>query len=137
MRSDLRNYEPARFRPSFEMEIVMRNNGQAFVRSRPARPREMVEGAVQRVRKYLLHRHLAHWHPISTAPHNQDLELRIVDNNGVVTASFPCRRTNTGVWINADLGTSLHIQPTAWRLWQNKSLQSAVFGSALVSCGRR
>jgi hypothetical protein len=26
------------------------------------------------IRRYLLHRHLAHWHLISTAPHNQDLE---------------------------------------------------------------
>jgi hypothetical protein len=116
----------------------MSNNEQAIVRFRFARPREIIEVAVQSVRKYLLHLHLTHWHPISTAPHNQDLELRIVDDSAVVRVLFPCRRTNTGVWINADLGTSLHIQPIAWRRWQKaESLRSAVFGSALVGCGRR
>jgi hypothetical protein len=136
MTSEPRNYAPVRLRPSFHVGIVMNNTEQAIARFRGSR--EIIEGAVHSVRKYLLHRHLAHWHPISTAPDNQDLELRIVDNGAVVRVSFPCRRTNAGVWINADLGTSLHIRPIAWRRWQKaESLQSAVFGSVLVGCGRR
>ncbi len=70
------------------------------------------------IRKYLLHRHLAHWHPISTAPHNQDLEIRALDENGLVAIPFPCKRSNASDWINTDLGTRVHMQPVRWRTWQ-------------------
>ena len=50
---------------------------------RKENPKQMaskLSGAIDAVdlgiRRYLLHRHLADWHPISTAPHNQDLEIR-------------------------------------------------------------
>jgi hypothetical protein len=87
----------------------MSNNGQTIVQFRLPRPGAVIKTAARSIRKCLLRRHL--WHPISTAPHNQDLELRLVDENALVRASFPCRRTNSGGWINADLGTSLQIQP--------------------------
>ena len=75
------------------------------------------------IRRYLLHRHLAHWHPISTAPHNQDLEIRALDENGLVAIPFPCQRTNASDWINADLGTRVYMQPARWRVRQKtKSL---------------
>jgi len=100
----------------------MSNNGQATIRSQLTSPGEIIEAAVCSIRKYLLRRYL--WRPISTAPHNQDLELRVVDEDTSATISFPCRRTNAGVWINADLGTRLQIEPIAWRLWQKaRSLQ--------------
>jgi hypothetical protein len=70
------------------------------------------------IRRYLLHRHLAHWHPISTAPHNQDLEIRAWDENGSVANPFPCKRTNANDWINADLGTRVYLRPVRWRIWQ-------------------
>ena len=70
------------------------------------------------IRKYLLHRHLAHWHPISTAPHNQDLEIRVLDENALIKLPFPCRRTNASDWINTDLGTRVYVQPVRWRIWQ-------------------
>jgi hypothetical protein len=61
------------------------------------------------IRRYLLHHHLAHWHPISTAPNNQALEIRALDENGLVAIPFPCQRTNASDWINTDLGiTRLH-----------------------------
>jgi hypothetical protein len=53
------------------------------------------------IRRYLLHRDLAHWHPISTAPHNQALEIRALDENGLVAIPFPCQRTNANDLINA------------------------------------
>ena len=40
------------------------------------------------IRRYLLHRHLAQWHPISTAPHNQDLEIRALDKDGIGRTSI-------------------------------------------------
>jgi hypothetical protein len=65
------------------------------------------------IRRYLLHRNLAHWHPISTAPHNQVLEIRVLDENRLVTIPFPCRRNNTSDWINNDLGTTAVSNPSA------------------------
>jgi hypothetical protein len=70
------------------------------------------------IRRYLLHRHLAHWRPISTAPYNQDLEIRTLSENGSVAIPFPCRRTNASDWINTDLGTRVYMRPVRWRIWQ-------------------
>jgi hypothetical protein len=70
------------------------------------------------IRRYLLHRHLAHWHPISTAPHNQALEIRALDENGLLAIPFPCKQTNASDWINTDLGTRFHMRPVRWRVWQ-------------------
>jgi hypothetical protein len=70
------------------------------------------------IRRYLLHRHLAHWHPISTAPNNQALEIRALGENGLVAIPFPCQRTNDSDWINTDLGTRVYMRPDRWRIWQ-------------------
>ena len=61
----------------------------------------------------------SHWHPISTVPFNQDVELRVVDNGESITLPFPCRRTNTDTWINVDLGSTVAIEPVDWRVWQH------------------
>jgi nucleotide-binding universal stress UspA family protein len=63
--------------------------------------------------------HLAHWHPISTAPCNQSLELRVAEGHDIVTVQFPCCRTNDNEWINADLGTQVHLNPVQWRIWKH------------------
>jgi nucleotide-binding universal stress UspA family protein len=63
--------------------------------------------------------HLAHWHPISTAPCNQSLELRVAEAHHIVTVQFPCCRTNDNEWINADLGTQVQLNPVQWRIWQH------------------
>lgn len=64
------------------------------------------------------HVHLSHWHSISTAPCNQDVELRLVEEGKIVTLQFPCRQLNAGEWIDADLGTRIQIAPVEWRVWQ-------------------
>jgi hypothetical protein len=68
-----------------------------------------------------LDRHLSHWRPISTAPHNQDLEIRALDENALIKLPFPCRRNNASEWINTDLGTRVYVQPIRWRIWQKAS----------------
>ncbi len=78
-----------------------------------------IEAAERKFHNLILHRHLAHWHPISTAPCNQNLELGIIDGKGLTALPFPCRRTNEGAWINADLGIRVRIEPVRWRVWQN------------------
>jgi hypothetical protein len=64
-------------------------------------------------------RKLSHWHPISTAPCNQDAELRVVDEGKVVTLQFPCLQLNVNGWMDVDLGTRIDIEPVEWRIWQH------------------
>ena len=66
----------------------------------------------------LEHHHLSRWHPASTAPYNQDLELRVAEDGRKTTMPFPCRHTNADEWINVDLGVPLKIEPLEWRAWQ-------------------
>jgi hypothetical protein len=70
------------------------------------------------IRKCLLHRHLSQGRPISTAPHNQDLEIGFLDEKTLIELPFPCRRNNASEWINTDLGTRVCVQPVRWRIWQ-------------------
>ena len=79
---------------------------------------EVIEAADRKIKDYLLRQHLSLWHPISTAPNNQDLELKVLDGVSSVVLPFPCRRTNAGDWINADLETGIDIHPMKWRPWQ-------------------
>ena len=83
-----------------------------------------VKVADKAIRDFVLHIHLAHWHMISTAPCNQELELRFAESGEISILDFPCLQTNAGVWINVDLGAAIKIQPVEWRVWQrNKSPQ--------------
>jgi hypothetical protein len=59
------------------------------------------------------------WHPISTAPCNRGVELRVRERTAISTLEFPCRQTNAGDWINCDFGTPINIQPVEWRAWQH------------------
>lgn len=86
----------------------------------PTRLGRAIGDAEHAVDKLALHIHLSHWHPITTAPFNQDLELRVVEADKILTLEFPCRKTNAGEWINTDLGSPVTIQPVEWRVWQHK-----------------
>jgi hypothetical protein len=48
------------------------------------------------------------WHVISTAPFDRDLELALVDANGVHAIFFPCRRV-LGGWIKAKMKTPIKV----------------------------
>jgi hypothetical protein len=61
------------------------------------------------------------WRPITTAPFNRNVKLRIAEADRVLTMPFPCRRTNDGRWINADLGTPVAIDPTHWCIWRRRT----------------
>ena len=84
----------------------------------PPSVRRAIKDASQTIHDIALRVHFAHWHFITTAPCNQDLELRSVDEEKVETLPFPCRQTNFGEWINADLGSRIQIEPVEWRVWQ-------------------
>ena len=55
------------------------------------------------------------WHPVSTAPFDRDLELAIIDLNGVHAIAVPCRRI-LGGWMAGDK-TRINVCPTHWRDW--------------------
>jgi len=63
------------------------------------------------------------WHPISTAPCNRGVELRVREGRAISTLEFPCQQTNAGDWINCDFGTPINIQPVEWRAWHGHSPQ--------------
>jgi hypothetical protein len=83
------------------------------------------------VHTVLEHHQLSRWRPASTAPYNQDLELRVTEDGTIATMPFPCRQTNEDEWINVDLGVPLKIQPVEWRAWQQSKSphphQSSIF----------
>ena len=85
----------------------------------PSAVAHVIENVEHKISDIALGFHLAHWHPISTAPCNQSLELRVAEGDDMVTVQFPCCRTNDNEWINADLGTQVHLQPVQWRIWQH------------------
>ena len=68
---------------------------------------------------FALHFRSHPWHPISTAPCNRGVELRVREGTAISTLEFPCQRTNAGDWINCDFGTPIRIQPVEWRAWQH------------------
>jgi heme A synthase len=72
---------------------------------------------------FALHFRSHPWHPISTAPCNRGVELRVREGTAVSTLEFPCQRTNAGDWINCDFGTPIRIQPVEWRAWYGHSPQ--------------
>ena len=57
------------------------------------------------------------WHPIATAPFDSDLELAVLDRDGLHALVFPCRRILTG-WIAANTRQRLDVSPTHWRAWK-------------------
>ena len=72
---------------------------------------------------FALHFRSHPWHPISTAPCNRGVELRVREGTAISTLEFPCRQTNAGDWINCDFGTPINIQPVEWRAWHGHSPQ--------------
>ena len=88
---------------------------------------EMIESWDRKFKDYLLRQHLSLWHPISTAPDNHDLEVKVPDGGSSVVLPFPCRRTNAGKWINADLEAAIDIRPTKWRPWQKAKAHKPQF----------
>jgi hypothetical protein len=98
-------------------------------------------GIDRAVHAALEHHHLARWHPASTAPYNQDLELRVSEDGTITVMPFPCRHTNEDEWINVDLGVPLQIQPVEWRAWQQSKSphphQSSIFAPETSATRRR
>jgi hypothetical protein len=57
------------------------------------------------------------WKSISTAPFDRDLELAVIDKDGLHALVFPCRRILRG-WINSETEEWVEVHPTHWRDWR-------------------
>jgi hypothetical protein len=59
------------------------------------------------------------WQPIGTAPFDRDLELAVIDDDGLHALVFPCRRMADG-WLKTQTRERLDVYPTHWRDWDHK-----------------
>jgi hypothetical protein len=60
---------------------------------------------------------VSEWLPIATAPSNEDLEICVMDYDGIVEAlGYPCHKIGAE-WIDASNKERVDIQPTHWREW--------------------
>jgi len=50
------------------------------------------------------------------APFNADLQLAVLDIQGVHALVFPCRRI-LGGWLNTSTQKRVNLRPTHWRRW--------------------
>lgn len=56
------------------------------------------------------------WQSVVRAPFEQDIELAVIDEEGVHALVFPCQRI-PHAWVNAMTGEILDVHPTHWRAW--------------------
>ncbi len=59
----------------------------------------------------------AKWLPVSIAPSDGDLEVCVIDYDGIIHALvYPCHK-NGAEWVDASNKKHVDIQPTHWRKW--------------------
>ena len=64
-----------------------------------------------------MHSSSAEWLPVASAPSDRELEVCVLDYDGMVHAlMFPCHRDGAE-WVDHTGGRHLDIQPTHWRRW--------------------
>lgn len=65
-----------------------------------------------------MHSPSTEWLPIATAPSGRDLEVCVLDFDGIVHALVvPCHREGAA-WLDERNGRHPDIQPTHWRGWR-------------------
>ncbi len=56
------------------------------------------------------------WLPVAIAPADADLEVCVIDDQGVHALVFPTRKRGHQ-WIDPSNGKPIDIDPTHWRPW--------------------
>jgi hypothetical protein len=56
------------------------------------------------------------WLPVSIAPSDCDLQVCVIDKQGVHALVVPCRK-NGAEWIAPSTKKVIDIRPTHWRIW--------------------
>ena len=59
------------------------------------------------------------WRLVVEAPFEQDIELAVIDDEGIHTLVFPCQRVPGG-WVNALTREIVDVHPSHWRAWQRQ-----------------
>jgi hypothetical protein len=60
------------------------------------------------------------WLPVSAAPDEGDLEICVMNYDGIVSAlKYPCHRSGAA-WADASNRRLIDIQPTQWRKWTER-----------------
>jgi hypothetical protein len=57
------------------------------------------------------------WEPIKSAPFDRDLEIAVLDDEGLHALVFPCRRVLKG-WVTSETTRQVQVHPTHWRDWK-------------------
>lgn len=57
------------------------------------------------------------WLPVAIAPSDADLEVCVMDKQGIHALVFPSRK-NGSQWVDAATKARIDIQPTHWRKWR-------------------
>jgi hypothetical protein len=58
------------------------------------------------------------WLPVSVAPAETDLEVCVIDKNGIHALIFPVRKDETK-WVDTGTKSLIDIEPTHWRDWRH------------------
>ena len=58
------------------------------------------------------------WRAIATAPFERDLQLAVIERDGVHSLVFPCRRVLHG-WVKSKTHSPVNVHPTHWREWDD------------------
>ena len=56
------------------------------------------------------------WLPVSIAPSDDDLEVSVMDKQGIHALMFPVRKSGTD-WVDPSTKKRVDIAPTHWRKW--------------------
>jgi hypothetical protein len=72
-----------------------------------------------------MHSSTAEWLPVSMAPDEKDLEVCVMDYDGIVLAlGFPCHKRGAE-WVDASNNKRFDVQPTHWRKWSESHAAKA------------
>jgi hypothetical protein len=64
-----------------------------------------------------MHSFCAEWQPTAIAPSDRDLEICVLDYDGIIhTFPLPCHKDGPN-WVDARGRRHVDIQPTHWRKW--------------------
>ena len=70
------------------------------------------------------------WQTVATAPFDRDLQLAVIDAQGIHMLVFPCRRVLRG-WTKSTTNEPVIVRPTHWREWKDAvNLPSSCSASA-------
>jgi hypothetical protein len=72
---------------------------------------------IKLLRPKTYHKCFMEWNEIVSVPAERDLEVAVIDRDGIHPIASPCRYKE-GAWINANTRRRIEINPSHWREWK-------------------